>query len=94
MTMIKNPVHPGTILQEDVLTPLGMSVSAAADRLGVSRVALSRVLNGRSAISAQLALRLEKAGAGQAETWVRLQASYDLWEARKSSVTNVQQLAA
>lgn len=92
--MIKHPVHPGVILQEDVLSPLDLGVSAAAERLGVSRVALSRVLNGHAGISAQLALRLEKAGAGQADTWVKLQADYDLWVARKSSVKNVQPLAA
>lgn len=90
--MIRKPVHPGRILQEDVLTPLGLGVSVAADRLGVSRAAFSRVLTGRSGISARLALRLEKAGAGQAETWVRLQASYDVWEARNMPVEDVRRL--
>lgn len=76
--MIKNPAHPGTILAEDVLAPLDLGVTEAADRLGVSRVALSRVINGHAGISAQLALRLEKAGAGSAKAWLQLQADYDL----------------
>lgn len=92
--MIKNPVHPGTILLEDVLAPLDLGVTEAADRLGVSRVALSRVINGHAGISAQLALRLEKAGAGSAKAWLQLQADYDLWKASKVSVKNVRKLAA
>ncbi|QNK02277.1 HigA family addiction module antitoxin [Dyella telluris] len=92
--MIKNPVHPGLILQEDVLAPLELTVTTAAERLGVSRVALSRVLNGRAGISSELAIRLEKAGAGKAETWVKLQADYDLAIARKTSIRNVHPLAA
>lgn len=92
--MIKKPVHPGSILQLDVLDPLGLSVSEAAERLGLSRVTLSRVLNGRAGVSPNLALRLEKAGAGTADTWVRLQADYDLWHARQNAVDDVQPLAA
>lgn len=92
--MIKNPAHPGTILAEDVLAPLDLGVTEAADRLGVSRVALSRVINGHAGISAQLALRLEKAGAGSAKAWLQLQADYDLWKVRKVSVKNVRKLAA
>lgn len=92
--MIKNPVHPGVILLEDVLKPLDLGVTEAADRLGVSRVALSRVINGHAGVSAQLALRLEKAGAGSAKAWLQLQADYDLWKARKVSVKNVRKLAA
>ena len=76
--MIKNPVHPGTILQEDVLKPLGLSMATAASRLGTSRSTLSRIVNGRSRISASLAVRLEKAGVGEAQAWVNLQAQYDL----------------
>lgn len=76
--MIKNPVHPGTILREDVLRPLGLSVAAAASRLGASRGTLSRIVNGRCRLSASLAIRLEMAGAGEAQTWVNLQSQYDL----------------
>lgn len=76
--MIKNPVHPGTILREDVFRPLGLSVAAAASRLGIPRGTLSRVVNGRCRLSASLAVRLEMAGAGESQTWVNLQAQYDL----------------
>lgn len=76
--MIKNPVHPGTILREDVLKPLGLSITAAASRLGTSRGTLSRIVNGRCRLSSSLAVRLEMAGAGEAQTWVNLQAQYDL----------------
>lgn len=76
--MIGNPVHPGTILREDVLNALGLSIASAASRLGVSRGTLSRVVNGRCRLSATLAIRLEMAGAGEAQTWVNLQSQYDL----------------
>ncbi|KAF0808022.1 XRE family transcriptional regulator [Alcanivorax xiamenensis] len=83
-----NPPHPGETLREDVLPALGLSVSEAARQLGVSRVALSRVLNGKAAISIELARRLEvwlgglERGA-RAETWLREQIQYDLWQARQ-----------
>lgn len=77
MTM-KTPVHPGEILREDVLTDLGLSVSEAASRLGVSRVALSRVLHGHARISPNLAVRLEHAGVGTARAWLGMQTAHDL----------------
>lgn len=81
---IFNPPHPGSILKEDVLPELGIGVTEAAAQLGVSRVALSRVVNGRAAISADMAIRLEAWMAGpSAESWVRMQAEYDLWQARQ-----------
>lgn len=76
--MIKSPVHPGTILREDVLQPLGLSIAAAASRLGTSRGTLSRIVNGRARITASLAVRLEVAGVGDAQSWVNLQVKYDL----------------
>ncbi|UOA08489.1 HigA family addiction module antitoxin [Methylobacter sp. S3L5C] len=83
MTMF-NPPHPGSILKEDILPELGISITEAAIQLGVSRVALSRVINGRAAISADMAIRLEAWMNGPtAETWVRMQAEYDLWQARQ-----------
>jgi addiction module HigA family antidote len=79
-----NPPHPGSILKEDVLPELGISVTEAAIQLGVSRVALSRVINGRAGISAEMAIRLEAWMNGPtAETWVRMQAEYDLWQVRQ-----------
>lgn len=82
-----NPVHPGQILREDVLAELGLSVTEAADRLGVSRVALSRVLNEHASISPALAVRLEMAGASTARAWLGMQAAYDLAKARAGSAT-------
>jgi antitoxin HigA-1 len=81
MEMFKPP-HPGEIIREDCLTPAGLSVTAAAVRLGVSRQSMSELINGRNGVSADMALRLEKAGWSTAESWLRNQASYDLWQAR------------
>ena len=78
-----NPPHPGTILKEDVLPELGIGITLASEQLGVSRVALSRVINGKAGISAEMALKLEAwIKAPTAETWVKMQAEYDLWQAR------------
>ena len=84
-----NPPHPGSLLREDVLPELGISVTDAAARLGVTRPTLSRVVNEKAAISAEMALKLEdwfdllEYGGGRAEMWVRMQADYDLWQARQ-----------
>ena len=89
MTMF-NPPHPGSILKEDVLPALGIGVTEAAAQLGVSRVALSRVINGREAMSADMAIRLEAWIKGpSAESWVRMQAEYDLWQARQKPRPNI-----
>ncbi len=82
VTRMHNPPHPGEILQDTVLRE--MSVSEFARALKVSRVALSRVVNARAAVSAELAIRLAAALGGSAESWLRMQSSYDLWQqARK-----------
>ena len=78
-----HPPHPGEILREDCLKAVGLSVTAAAKWLGVSRVTLSELLNGHNRVTAEMAIRLEKAGWGSAESWIRNQASYDLWEAKQ-----------
>ena len=80
---MKNPPHPGRSIRENCLEPLGLSVTAAAEVLGVARHTLSRVLNGHAAISPDMAIRLEKAGWSNADFWLRRQTSYDLAEARK-----------
>jgi addiction module HigA family antidote len=67
---MKTPVHPGEILREDVLADLGLGVGEAASRLGISRVALSRVLHGHARVSPNLAVRLEEAGVGTARAWL------------------------
>ncbi|MFT5139071.1 MAG: addiction module HigA family antidote [Rhodothermales bacterium] len=81
-----DPPHPGLTLREDVLPELGLTVTEAAGQLGVSRVALSRVLNGRAAISPEMALKIEAwlgvENGGRAETWLTQQLAYDLWKAR------------
>ena len=88
--MIKNFRHPGEALREDVLPALGLTVTEAARQLGVSRVSLSRVLNGRAAITPELARRLslwlEKENGGPcAESFLREQIAYDLWQLEQSS---------
>ena len=75
---MKNPPHPGTIVLHECMEPLGLSVTEAAAKLGVSRKQLSALVNGRSGISAEMAIRLSKAFGGSAEMWVRLQANYNL----------------
>lgn len=77
------PVHPGEILQEDVIEALGITVTETASRLGVSRVALSRVVNGRAAMSPNLAWRLEMAGVSTARLWLDLQLQYDLHQQKQ-----------
>jgi antitoxin HigA-1 len=96
MTRMHNPPHPGETLLEDVLPALGLTVTDAAAQLGVTRAALSRVLNGRAAISPEMALRLEgwlgvKNG-GRADLWLTQQAAYDLWQARKAGAPKVKPL--
>jgi len=90
MSRMFNPPHPGEALREDVLPALGLTVTEAARQLGVSRVALSRVLNGRAAITPELARRLSlwlanENGGPSAESFLREQIAYDLWQLEKSS---------
>ncbi|MDR3361105.1 MAG: HigA family addiction module antidote protein [Bifidobacteriaceae bacterium] len=87
-----NPPHPGEILKDDVLGELGLGVTEAARRLGVSRVALSRVVNGHAAISPGLALRLEAAGVGTARAWLSMQTAYALARAARPPALDVQRL--
>lgn len=81
--MMYNPPHPGEIIRELCLKPLGISVSEAARALGVSRKALSELLNGHTGISPEMALRLSIAFDTTPESWLAQQAQYDLWEARQ-----------
>jgi addiction module HigA family antidote len=82
---MKNPPHPGLSVRHDCLEPLGLSVTEAASKLGVSRKQLSDVVNGHSGISPEMAIRLDKAFGGDANTWYRLQAAYDLAQAMKQA---------
>ncbi|MGB2671524.1 MAG: HigA family addiction module antitoxin [Candidatus Acidiferrum sp.] len=81
---LKNPVHPGRVVRHDCLERLGLSVIAGAKVLGVTRQALNNVVNGRSGISPEMAIRLSKAFGSTAETWLRMQLAYDLAAARKN----------
>ena len=80
---MKNPTHPGRSIKDACLDPLRLNVTAGAKVLGVARHTLSRVLNGKAGISAEMAIRLEKAGWSNADHWLRLQTAYDLAQARQ-----------
>ncbi len=82
---MKNPPHPGRLVKNACLDPLGLTVSEAARALGVSRPTLSSLINGRAAISAEMAIRLEKAFGSSADAWIRMQAAHDLAKARRDS---------
>lgn len=88
-----NPPHPGETLREDVLPALGMSVTELANRLGLARETLSRILHGRAPISADLAVRLERAGIGKARTWLAVQADYNLWQAEHRDQPPIERFA-
>ena len=79
-----NPPHPGEILREFCLEPLDLSVTDAAEALGISRKTLSSILNGRSGISPEMAMRLSKAFDTTPESWLNQQQQYDLWRAMRS----------
>ncbi|MDP3899080.1 MAG: HigA family addiction module antitoxin [Mesorhizobium sp.] len=76
--VMKNPPHPGEHIRFDCLEPLGLSVTLAASKLGVSRQTLNNILNGKTGISPEMAIRLSKGFGGSAESWLRLQMNYDL----------------
>ncbi len=80
---MKNPPHPGLSVRHDCLEPLGLSITEAARRLGVSRKQLSSLVNGRSGISPEMAIRLDKAFGGGTTTWYQMQAAFDLAQAVK-----------
>jgi len=86
-----NPPHPGTVLKEYLGA---VSVTAAANHLGITRAALSRILNGGAGISADMALRLSDALGTSAELWANMQAQYDLWEASKRPRRKITRLKA
>ena len=87
MARMFNPPHPGLTLRDDVLPALGLSVTEAAEQLGVARVTLSRVLNGRAGISPEMALRIEAwlgvERGGEARLWLAEQSAYDVWQAEQ-----------
>jgi len=89
-----NPPHPGESIREDIIPALGITVTEAARQLGVSRVTLSRLINGQSGVSADMARRLEVWLGGprrgpSAESWLKMQVDYDLWRANQQPLRNV-----
>ncbi len=84
MSRMHNPPHPGEVLKDGVFTDSDMTVTDFAERIGVTRVMLSRVLNGRAGISAEMAVRLATALGTSSEMWMHMQANYDLWQAEKN----------
>ncbi len=80
--MMKIPAHPGTIIRDEVLVPLGLSITAAAAALGVARPTLSNVVNTRAALSPEMAIRVEKAFGPKADHLLRVQLAYDLAQVR------------
>ncbi len=84
MTM-KNPCHPGEIVREAITEGLGISITDAAEGLGISRKQLSAIMNARAGISPEMAMRLEKGVGSTAEQWLRMQMAYDLAQARKGA---------
>ncbi len=90
---MKYPPHPGLAIRYDCLEPVGLSVTEAARILGVSRKQLSGIVNGRSGISPEMAIRLDKAFGGGAATWYQMQAAYDLAQAvSKADSIDVQRI--
>jgi antitoxin HigA-1 len=92
MTIMHNPPHPGEILREYL--PANMSITEVALRIGVSRQAFSKLLNGKAGISAEMAFRLSAALRTSAEFWMTLQQAFDLWQIRQSGLPKVERLAA
>jgi len=80
-----NPPHPGRIVRQECLEALGLSVTEGAKVLDVTRQALNNLVNEKAAVSPEMAIRLEKAFSGTADTWLRMQAAYDLAQARKKA---------
>jgi antitoxin HigA-1 len=80
-----NPPHPGEVIRRQCLEPLGLTVTAAAEGLGVSRNTLSMLINGRLGISPEMAIRLSKGFGGSPASWLRQQMDYDLWQAQQKA---------
>ncbi len=90
-----NPPHPGEIIKEFCVEPLDLTVMSAAEHLGVTRKTLSMLLNGKSGISPEMALRLSKVFGRTPEGWLRLQLEYDLWKAKQHvNIDHLERVAA
>ena len=83
---MKNPPHPGRIVRQDCIEPLGLTITGAAKALGITRQALNNLVNGKAGISAEMAVRIAKAFGGSADMWLRLQANYDVAKVRHDEI--------
>ena len=92
MTRMHNPPHPGEVLKDGVFADNLVSVTDAATALGVTRVSLSRVLNGKAGVSAEMAVRLGKWLGTGPEVWINMQAQYELWKAEQALKTMVRKI--
>ena len=81
----RKPTHPGDVLREDVIKPLGLTVTEAAKRLGVTRKTLSELINCKSSVSPEMAIRIGKATKTSPDSWLYMQAQLDLWYARQKN---------
>ena len=79
---MKNPVHPGSLVREDCINELGLTITAAAEQLGITRQTLSNLTNEKISLTPEMSIRLEKLGWGKAGAWIRMQANYDLAQVR------------
>lgn len=82
---MKNPPHPGRIVRQECIEPLGLSITEAAERLGVKRQTLNNLVNGKAGISPEMSIRLSKAFGSRPEVWLGLQMQYDLAQAEKTA---------
>ncbi|MEM6430898.1 MAG: HigA family addiction module antitoxin [Deinococcota bacterium] len=88
-----DPAHPGEVLKELYLEPLGLTVTEAATKLGVARKTLSQLVNARAGVSPEMALRLAKAFNTTPESWLNMQTNYDLWQVQQGlDISNVEVL--
>jgi len=83
---MKNPPHPGGVVLDECIEPLGLTITQAAEALGVTRVTLSELVNGKRGISPEMAVRLSKAFGGSAESWLVQQAQYDLAQVKADRI--------
>ncbi len=91
--IMRKPIHPGEVLLEDVIKPLGLTVTEAAKNLGVSRKTLSELVNQKAALSPEMALRIAKATNTSPESWLNMQTKLDLWNALQHEPENVSEFS-
>ncbi|MDR0444623.1 MAG: HigA family addiction module antidote protein [Treponema sp.] len=88
---MRKPVHPGEVFYEDVLVPLGLTVTDAACMMGITRKALSELVNGKKSCSPLMALRIAKVTHTSAESWLTMQSKLDLWKARHNKIGHLRE---